>query len=119
MPGSIVDLQTVFQNTAQGINALQQAYLDINGSDNACDISTATQVLLGRGRIARLSVTVAGSADGMIYDSNNVGAPTNSLCVIPQELGIHLINLPVNFGAVVSPGTGQTVTISYSKYTPT
>lgn len=114
MPGSVVDLQTVAQNIVQAIQNWSQTLLGINATANAADISAATLVKSGAGRVVRLSITVAGSANGAIYDANTVSATTRKIFTIPNTLGIVDVNFPMGYGIVVAPGTGQTVAVSYS-----
>lgn len=111
---SVSDILTSTKNIVTALNQLGQTYLSVVGSKFYSDITSSTVVLNGQGRIARMSVVVAGSAEGSIYDANASGATTNKIASIPTTVGITEINLPVNNGIVVSPGTGQTVAISYS-----
>ncbi len=74
-------------------------------------------MILGKaGRVAQISVIVAGSDDGAIYDTNDTATAAigNQVYVIPHTRGVHVVNMPGNAGMVVAPGTGQTVAISYS-----
>jgi hypothetical protein len=68
----------------------------------------------GQGRIARLVVVVAGSGTGSVYDASSATATNDKLLTIPTTIGIVEVNIPVNNGIVVAPGTGQTVAIVYS-----
>jgi hypothetical protein len=65
--------------------------------------------------LASVSVIVAGSTDGMIYDSNVIGTLTNAIAVVDNVIGVSVKNLPYNNGLVVVPGTGMTVVVSYSE----
>jgi hypothetical protein len=111
---SISDILTATKNIVTAINQLGQTYLQVVGSNMDTEITSATLVKQGQGRLARISVTVAGSAAGAVYDAPSASATTNMICVIPNTLGVTEINMPVNNGIVVAPGTGQTVSISYS-----
>lgn len=111
---SMSDILTAAKNVVTAISQLGQTYLSVEGSRLYSDITAATVVLSGQGRIARVSVVVAGSATGSIYDANDATATSNKLWTIPTTAGITEINLPVNNGIVVAPGTGQTIAISYS-----
>jgi Mg2+/citrate symporter len=66
-------------------------------------------------RIARVSVIVAGSTAGGVYDSATVvGAiAAAQLFVIPNTVGVYLVDMPCVAGLTVVPGTGQTVAVSY------
>lgn len=111
---SLSDILTATKNIVTALNQLGQTYSGVVGSKITAGISAATLVKKGEGRIARVSVTVAGSAAGSIYDASDAASTTRKIWVIPNTLGITEINMPVNNGIVVAPGTGQTVSISYS-----
>jgi hypothetical protein len=111
---SLSDLLTAAKNIVTSVNQLGQTYLQVQGSKFYSDITAATLIQTGQGRVARVSVIVAGSSVGAIYDANSAAATTNQVWVIPNTVGITEISLPVNNGIVVTPGTGQTVAISYS-----
>ena len=83
---------------------------------SSLNISAATLVKPTNGFAVKVSVTVAGSAAGAIYDSASIaGAGTaNLIAVIPDVAGTYSIEFPFANGLVVSPGTGQTVSISYN-----
>lgn len=69
----------------------------------------------GKVRAARVSVIVAGSAVGSVNDVATTGAAavTNQIFVIPNTVGVYTLDWPCNSGLVVTPGTGQTLVISY------
>lgn len=75
----------------------------------------AQLVKVGKVRAARVSVIVAGSAAGGVFDAATTGAAAtaNQIFVIPNTVGIYTLDWPVNNGLVVTPGTGQTVAVSY------
>lgn len=111
---SLSDILTVAKNVAQAINALAQSYLNVQGAQNFAGITAPTVVKSAGGRIAVVSVTVAGSAVGTVYDSAATGNTTKPLFVIPMTVGVTVVNLPASFGITVVPGTGQTVSGSFS-----
>ncbi len=111
---SISDVLTAIKNIVTGVNALAQNYLNVQGITNSAALTAATVVKSSAGRVARVSVIVAGSATGTVYDGATVTATTKPLYVIPMTVGVFEVNLPANFGILVLPGTGQTVTISWS-----
>jgi len=111
---SLSDILTVAQNIAQAINTLVQGYLNVQGAQNFTGLTAATVVKQSAGRIANISVIVAGSATGMVYDSAATGNTTKPLFVIPTTVGVYVVNLPASFGVTISPGTGQTVSGSFS-----
>lgn len=86
------------------------------GSLTALNITAASVVKTGAGRVAKVSVLVAGSAAGSVNDAATTGAAAvaNQLAVVPNTVGIYLIDMPITNGLVVTPGTGQTLAVSYS-----
>ncbi len=86
------------------------------GSLNNLNITAATLVKATPGTLYRVSVTVAGSAAGSAYD---FGATTgqgaaNLIAAIPNTVGVIELVFPCNTGILIVPGTGQTVSVSYS-----
>lgn len=110
-------LLTAAQNIAQAIGNAIGAFKNVQGAQNYPAISTATVVRVGAGRVAMVSVTTAGSTNGTIYDANQTGVTTAPIYTIPNTIGVVFVNLPVTNGIVVSPGTSQVVTVSYSAAT--
>lgn len=112
--GSLSDLLTVARNLVQAYSKLAQEFLDINGALDAPALSAPTLVKPTAGRVCSVSVIVAGSANGTIYDTTSISAPVNPVYKIPNTVGLTVVNMPMAIGIVVVPGTGQTVTVSYS-----
>lgn len=115
MSASISDILTAAKNIVTAINGLGQTYLRVQGALRSGTLTASTAVASGQGRLASISVIVAGSTDGMIYDSNSTGLLTNELMVIDNVVGVTVANLPFNNGLVVVPGTGMTVVVTYSE----
>ena len=111
---SLTDLLTAAKNIVTAINGLGQTYLNIQGALSYTDLTAATLVHNGAGRVCNIIVTTAGSAAGSVYDSANATSPTNKIYSIPNTVGIYTVNFPVNYGIVIVPGTGQTVSVSHS-----
>lgn len=63
-----------------------------------------------------LTITDAGSAEGSVHDASSVGDAdtSNIITVIPNSTGILPLNFPFTNGLVVKPGTGQSVSLTYS-----
>ena len=114
MSASISDLLTAAKNIVTAINQAAQSYVNVAGANNSPAITAATLVKTGSGRVVQVSVLVAGSATGSVYDASVSSATTGKLYVIPQTVGVVSVNIPVQYGIVVAPGSGQTITISYS-----
>lgn len=111
---SLSDLLTAAKNIVTAINGLGQTYLNIQGALSYTDLTAATLVHSGNGRLCNVVVTTAGSATGAVYDSTNTTTPANLIYVIPNTVGVYTVNFPVNYGIVVVPGTGQVVSVSHS-----
>ena len=70
----------------------------------------------GTGTLVRISVIVAGTSQGYIYDqvSTSAGTSAEYLCAIPNTVGIFEVHLRFSLGLIMEPGLDQTVLISYS-----
>jgi cysteine synthase len=112
--GSVSDVLTTLKNLVTGLANLTQQYLNVEGAQNFAALTVPTVVKSSSGRVARVSVIVAGSATGFIYDGGSLSATAKPLWVIPTTVGVYEVNLPTSFGLLVSPGTGQTVSGSWS-----
>jgi len=108
------DILTTLKNIVTALNDASQAYLNVNGQQNLASITAATVVKSTPGRVATVSVIVAGSAVGKVYDATSASATTNPIFVIPTTVGLTVVNIPTLYGIVVAPGTGQTLAVSYS-----
>ena len=111
---SLGDIFTTAKNIVTAINGWSQTLLQTEGVSLAPELTSATSVKQGEGRVARVSVIVAGSAVGYIHDATLVTATGGRVFTIPNTVGVYEVDMPVSNGIVVTPGTGQTVTISYS-----
>jgi hypothetical protein len=116
--GSLSDLLTAAQNLVKAVTSLAQNYLNVQGLTIASNIAAATVVKPATGRVVRVSITVTGSATGLIYDSASVNTTTRPIWVIPEAPQTsgepYEVQLPVAYGILVVPGTGQTLSVSYS-----
>jgi hypothetical protein len=111
---SLSDIFTTAKNIATAINGLAQTYVAVQGARVQQNITAASVVNNAAGRLAMVTVTTAGSSAGIIYDADTTGATTRPIYVIPNTVGVVFVNLPVVYGILVVPGTGQAVTVSYS-----
>lgn len=83
--------------------------------------STVLQVAQGAsygtsaGRVCRVSVIVAGTTAGGVFDSATIaGAVVGvQVFVIPNTVGVYLVDMPMLNGLTVVPGAGQTLAVSY------
>lgn len=112
--GSLSDLLTTAKNLVTAINALTQAYLSVQGAQNFTNVTVPTVIKASSGRVCEISVTVAGSAPGAVYDGATTSATGKALYVIPNTVGVYVVNLPTSFGLLVVPGSGMTVAGSWS-----
>lgn len=89
-----------------------------DSSDNTpvLNITAATVITAAPGTITQLYVVVAGSAPGTVNDCATVGAVAvaNRIAILPNVVGPVIASWPFNAGLVVTPGTGQTISVAYS-----
>lgn len=111
---SLSDLLTTAKNIATAINGVAQTYVAVQGARVQQNITATTVVNASAGRLATVSVTTAGTTGGIIYDANDTGTTTRPIYVMDNTVGVVFVNLPVVYGIVVVPGSGQAVSISYS-----
>jgi hypothetical protein len=116
MTASLTDILSAAKNIAQAINDAARAYVGVQGSQIQVAMGANSQVTVGPGRMAMLSVITAGSTVGTIHDSATItnAALANQIAGIPMTVGISFVNLPFNNGLAIKPGTGQVVAVSYS-----
>lgn len=106
---------TTAQNLVQAMYAVSNTLNSVLGQANYPAIAANTLVLTGQGRVCMVSVTTAGSATGTIYDANNLMDTSRPIWTIPTTITNPLwVNIPVGYGIVVAPGTGQVLTVTYS-----
>lgn len=89
------------------------------GTATTLDITAATVIKSSPGRVFTISVIVAGTGVGAVYDSVSTSGNTaaNQIGVIPDTAGGGIYNfnaIPTTNGIVVAPGTGQTIAVSWS-----
>jgi hypothetical protein len=116
MSGSLFDILTTVKNLVTATATLSTNQTALVGSKNATGIIAQSVVSQNPGRVYNISVVVAGSTTGTIWDASNTASAVSSrlLATIPSAVGVYVINMPVAYGIVVTPGTGQTVSIGYS-----
>ena len=114
MPASIDDILTAAKNWVTALNNNTQTYLNVNGIVSVSGMTSATLVKSSAGRVCNVIVVVGGSAVGKVYDVSTVAGTSNPVFTIPTTAGVYPVNCPTNNGIVVAPGTGQTISVSYS-----
>jgi hypothetical protein len=111
---STSDILTALKNVVIALNNSTQSYLNVEGITNSPNISVATVVKASSGRTALVSVLSAGTTQGTIYDATSTADTSKPLIPIPNYVGVFEAKFPALFGIVVSPGTGQLISVSYS-----
>lgn len=111
---SLDDILTATKNAVSAINSAAQTYLSVWGKSNQASITATTLVSSSSGRLVNVSVVSTSTTTGAIYDSNNTAITSRPIYTIPAAVGVYQVNIPVNYGILVSPGTSQNVTVSYS-----
>lgn len=86
------------------------------GTSTVTNITAATVIKPTGGRIAKVSVLVAGSAVGAVHNCATTGAAAagNQVAVVADTVGVYSIGMPCPAGIVVVPGTGQTLAVSFA-----
>jgi len=91
-------------------------YNEVTSTQRVVNITANTVVKAAPGTVWTVSVLVAGSAAGGVYDAATVAAAasSNEIYVTPNTVGaINLNGFSCTSGIVVKPGTGQTIAISF------
>ena len=116
MATSLDDILTTQKNGVIGINGVADTMYNLEGYRNSREVSTTTLLQPGDSWVARISVIVAGSTTGLVYDAPSVqlAGVGNRLYVIDNQVGIQTVMLPANQGIVVEPGTGMIISVSFS-----
>jgi hypothetical protein len=98
-------------------DASQSLYVTDGATSATYNVTAATVIKATAGRVFSVSVVVAGSAAGSLYNAATTGsvAASNKIADVPNTLGVisPAGGWPCATGIVVVPGTGQTVAISF------
>jgi len=111
---SLSDILSSSQNIVKALSNLGTMFLQVQGNQVDTGISAAKVVSGAQGRLVRIAVVTAGSTSGVAYDAVAIGITSAPIVSIPNTVGIIDVNMPVDSGIVIEPGTGQVVTVSYS-----
>ena len=78
-------------------------------------VSTTNAASYAARRVGRVVVVVAGTVPGSVNDAATVAgaAVANQVFAVPNTVGSYLVDFPCLAGIVVTPGTGQTLSVSY------
>ena len=79
-------------------------------------VTSTTLIYSGSGVLLNFAVTVAGAAAGTINNSPTTAgaAAANALVVTPTTLGVVGCNQRFTRGLVISPGSGQSINVTYT-----
>ena len=88
---------------------------NVPGGQKRLNITAATVVKAAPGRVIKAFVVVAGSTVGSLNNCTTTGAAAaaNEVCALPDVVGPVDVNVPFDTGIVVTPGTGQTISIFF------
>ncbi|CAB4155553.1 hypothetical protein UFOVP661_6 [uncultured Caudovirales phage] len=113
---SLDDILTAQKNGVVAINGNSTALLRAQGGYTSATVTTDTLVASGRGYLVSWTVVVGGSAAGSVYNSNSTSSllAGQKLCPIGTTAGVFPAGLVFTNGIVVSPGTGQSINVTYS-----
>jgi hypothetical protein len=86
------------------------------GTDTKLNITGATVVKANQGRIVRIVVNTAGSTAGSVWDAVSTAGngAANLIFSIPNVVGIYFLDIPVFAGIVITPGTAQVLSVSFT-----
>lgn len=124
---SDTDFLTTQKNGVVAINGLNQTIAALQaalvaqtdyykGKSTSAALSSQTLVAAGSGYLVSIAVTVAGSAAGEANNASTTGgaAASNALAAAPNTVGVYPVGSRFTSGLVVSPGTGQSLVVTYS-----
>lgn len=116
---SLDDILTTQKNGVIAINAFNQTLLRGQGVSTSQTISANTTISSTKGYLVSVSVVVAGTTPGKIYNatSNTTAIASNLLAVVPNTTGIYSLGLNYNSGIYIEPGSGQSLNITYTPTT--
>ena len=95
------------------------ALITAQGTKTFINITAATLVKVGTGRVAKVSViapSTAGSSNAAVADKASTSGISNAnlIAVIPDVVGVYNVDMPCSNGIVLVPGgAGQVLAISY------
>lgn len=86
------------------------------GNQSNLNITAATVVKASPGTVWTVVVTTAGTTAGSVNDAATTGtaAAANLVFSIPNTVGAYELTFPCFTGIVVTPGTGQVLSVSFS-----
>ena len=91
----------------------------MQGISTSQTIAANATIVSIKGYLVSVSVVVAGSSVGQIYNatSSTTAIPANLLAVVPNTTGVFPLGLTFNSGIYIVPGTGQSLNVTYTPTT--
>jgi len=115
MTASLSDILTTQKNGVVGVNGIAQASLRALGTITSETITAETVIFTGGGYLVNFSVLVAGTSSGKISNASATSpAASTALCAVPTTIGVFKAGQVFTSGIVVTPGTGQSINVTYS-----
>lgn len=113
---SLTDILTTQKNGVVALNLIATTLARAEGFVTSQTVTTDTLIVLGKGYLVNYAVVVAGSSTGAIYNYNSTTSPpaANQLVAVENTLGIVPCSQVFTSGLVISPGTGQSINVTYS-----
>ena len=115
---SIDNILGALKNISTAINGWTQQQQTLAGTQNLANITAPTLVKSGGGRLVGLVVIVQGSTAGSIYDVGSVVSAAAGNKIYSTEaaatVGYYPLGITTVLGIVVTPGTGQTLAVTYA-----
>lgn len=110
---SLDDILSTQKNGVIGINSYVTAINTHAGFFSTKELSAGTVIKSSGGWLATVSVIVAGSTQGYLYDATSA-ASGSRIYAVPNTLGVYQIQIPFATGLYFSPGTGSIISVGYS-----
>lgn len=114
------DVLTAQKNHVVATNGLNQTWVNYlraeHGDRTSACVTSPTMITVGPGRLVSVSVVVAGTAEGLVYNESSPETPdaAGRIAAIPKVIGVYPTNFVFTDGLLVVPGAGQAVTVSYT-----
>jgi len=112
---SLADILTTQKNGVVALSNTGLALTRAQGNATSQTVTGSTLVIDKAGYLVNVCVVVAGSAVGSIHNSSTVAgaAAANELFSVPNTVGMYPLGQVFNSGLVISPGTGQSINVTY------
>jgi hypothetical protein len=110
------DILTTQKNGVVALGNIAQITKRVAGTNTSVALTASTAVSVGPARLVSVTVIVAGSAVGGVYNSATTSgaASSNQVYTIPNTVGVYPVGAELTAGLVVTPGSGQTVAVTYT-----